>query len=206
MHSHCISISGNCKMCPSLPDSLHPSCVRLQRLATLLAQGQKQGLGDKVLLSGLHTQPALSTTATLSTPLQRAETPIAAAAYTRVRVEHGSNSLLRTLGVATARRSANPAVPIKMAGEEALSSPPQNSRHMEHGSNALLKLLTGHTGIPNTGAHRNTLLYHTTHPTPSSTRKAAVARGHNAAARSGTRETVQNGLKKKASSWFWPFF
>jgi len=204
MHLH-YSISGNCKMCPSLPDSLHPSCVRLQRLATLLAQGQKQGLGDKVLLSGLYTHPALST-ATLSTPLQRAESPIAAAANTRVRVAHGSNSLLRTLGVATARRSANPAVPIKMVGGETLSSPPQNSRHMEQGSNALLKLLTGHTGIPNTGAHRNTLLYHATHRTPSSTRKVAVARGHDVAVKSGMRETVQNGLTKKASSWFWPFF
>lgn len=171
----------------------------MQRLASLLAKGSTEGLKDKVLLSGLSAQ---------ETPRKLAAAAAAATkpsmAHSR-RIEHGSNSLLNSLATFAARYPFySPTLPAQ--GGRA-----STKRQVEHGSSSLLRVLTGHTGMPSKGPHPNTLLYHATarsgqqqtHTSPSSARKAAVARGRAIEGLAG--EQLQKGVKKKVSSWFWPF-
>jgi hypothetical protein len=142
------------------------ACVCWQRLAQLLAQGTKKGLGAKVLLSGLSAQkpvkPAAVATAAATSPLARGTSNSASTHARRVR-----------------------------------------------GSNALLNILTGHIGVPNTTPHQNTLFFHasTTPPVAAVSRTpVTVARTRTRAAAGGApREQSQKSFKQQAESWFWPF-
>ena len=171
----------------------------MQRLASLLAKGSTEGLKDKVLLSGLSAQ---ETTRKVAAAAAGATKP--SIAHSR-RIEHGSNSLLNTLSTFTSHYPFySPTLPVQGGRTSA-------KRQVEHGSSSLLRVLTGHMGTPRKGPHPNTLLYHATarggkHKTqtsPSSARKAAVARGRAIEGLAG--EQLQKGVEKKVSSWFWPF-
>ena len=184
---------GACACCGCLGVS-----VSEQRLAKLLAaqsHAPTRGSRRQLHLSGLRAQPGGAT----------------APEVARKPSEHGSNSMFKTL--------TRPLSPIDTAAPAHV-----RARRVEHGSNLLLRVLSGRTGSPNQSSHHNTLLYHASPAkvplpplpaavhSPASARKAAVSRGSKVAhggrevAHQDARAKLQDGLKKKARSWFWPFF
>jgi hypothetical protein len=190
--------------------------VSAQRLAGLLARcatthcdtAAETNSRRQAHISGLRAQPEAASTGITT----------AAAASRKPRVEHGSNFLFRMLTSSTHPLSFPPSTAAAAAPVE------RRARRVEHGSNTLLRTLTGHTGAPMHSKHHNTLLYHASGSGPSkaprahaaalhsgaSARKAAVARGSGLAGVAGSvatdaRAQLQDKLKKKAQSWFWPF-
>lgn len=188
-------------------------CVE-QRLAGLLARCATTHCDTAAVtssrrqarISGLRAQPEAASTAIAT----------GAAAAREPRVEHGSNFLFRMLTSATHPLSLPPSPAAAAAPAE------RRARRVEHGSNTLLRTLTGHTGKK--AKHNNTLLYHASgrqgkapwaHAaaphSAASARKAAVARGSGVtqggagAVATDARAQLQDNLKKKAQSWFWPF-
>ncbi len=200
--------------------------VSAQRLAGLLARcatthcdtAAETNSRRQAHISGLRAQPEVASTAIAT----------AAAAARKPRVEHGSNFLFRLLTSATHPLSVPPSPTAAAAPAKRRSTGgawlQHAARRVEHGSNTLLRTLTGHTGAPMHSKHHNTLLYHASGSGPSkaprahaaalhsgaSARKAAVARGSGLAGVAGSvatdaRAQLQDKLKKKAQSWFWPF-
>jgi hypothetical protein len=188
--------------------------VSEQRLAKLLAQQAHEPAGGsrrQVHLSGLRAQPG---TATVQAA---ARTPSLQTAARKPRAEHGSNSLFKTLTAAPHPLS------VRLSPSTAAGPAHVRAARVEHGSNLLLRVLSGQTGTPSHSSHDNTLLYHASRAkgpkqalaaavSPASARKAAVSRGSAVAqgvhgvAHADARAQLQDGLKKKAQSWFWPFF
>jgi hypothetical protein len=120
---------------------------------------------------------------------------------TRARsVEHGSNSLLRTLQAA-ATLPLFPKLPIPEVAAKATAS--THATRQRHGSNTLLGVLKGHTGGElRTGRHSNTLFYHATAPNPPtvhSTQALSRSRVSVAAARRDLARSASPRMRKGVS-------
>jgi hypothetical protein len=168
-----------------------------QRLATVLAHSRKAGLSDKVLLSALQRDPRPLRAKPAAHDTPQAANPSVThshvASPTHKRVVHGSYTLFGKLAKA---RNLFPQVrPTPSETTLHVSSRKQNGKAV-HGSNNLLRILSGHNAWPEDGvargSHPNTLLYHAAPPSPHAAmhmpssaaraRKNAVARGRRSAA------------------------
>ena len=177
-------------------------------LAGLLEQGSKAGMHTDALLAPRPAAPSgRAQTARPGTPVQLQPRKQArpskrtGPSLTRARsVEHGSNSLLRTLQAA-ATLPLFPKLPIPEVAAKATAST-HATRH-RHGSNTLLGVLKGHTGGElRTGRHSNTLFYHATAPNPPtvhSTQALSRSRVSVAAARRDLARSASPRMRKGVS-------
>lgn len=102
-----------------------------------------------------------------------------------------------------AQPSAGPAtIPITATSPKRASA---HAQRVQHGSNALFNLLSGHIGVPNTTPHHNTLFFHASMNPPVAAVTHTQAMAAAAASGSATREQAQKVVKQQAESWFWPF-